>query len=86
MCPIPSFSTALLIDIKLAVVQVALHGGAPNKNIGDAFLLVWKFPKGCTVEDIARVTSVPDATEHEASALSSILLDQPLRCWQTCAC
>lgn len=24
--------------------EVSLHGGAPNKNIGDAFLLVWKFP------------------------------------------
>lgn len=40
--------------------QVALHGGAPNKNIGDAFLLVWKFPKGCTEEDIAEAaTSLP---------------------------
>lgn len=68
--------------MSVAVVQVALHGGAPNKNIGDAFLLVWKFPKGCTVEDIARVTSVPDATEHEASALSSNLLDHSLRWWQ----
>ena len=27
-----------------AVVQVSLHGGSANKNIGDAFLLVWKFP------------------------------------------
>jgi class 3 adenylate cyclase len=25
---------------------VAHHGGAANKNIGDAFLLVWKLPKG----------------------------------------
>lgn len=24
--------------------EVALHGGAANKNIGDAFLLVWKLP------------------------------------------
>ena len=24
--------------------EVHLHGGAANKNIGDAFLLVWKFP------------------------------------------
>ena len=46
-------------------MQVALHGGAPNKNIGDAFLLVWKFPKGCTLEDIARVTSAPDAVQNE---------------------
>lgn len=26
-------------------LQVALHGGAANKNIGDAFLLVWKLPE-----------------------------------------
>ena len=47
------------------LLQVALHGGAPNKNIGDAFLLVWKFPKGCTMEDIARVTSIPDSSNAE---------------------
>ena len=69
----------------IAVVQVALHGGAPNKNIGDAFLLVWKFPKGCTVEDIARVTSVPDTREHEASVALAILLCHPSWLWQTCA-
>lgn len=26
-------------------MKVSLHGGAANKNIGDAFLLVWKFPR-----------------------------------------
>ncbi len=26
--------------------EVALHDGSPNKNIGDAFLLVWKLPPG----------------------------------------
>ncbi len=29
---------------KIVHTEVALHGGAANKNIGDAFLLVWKFP------------------------------------------
>lgn len=29
---------------KIVHVEVALHGGAANKNIGDAFLLVWKLP------------------------------------------
>lgn len=33
--------------------QVSLHGGAPNKNIGDAFLLVWKFPEGVEPAAIA---------------------------------
>lgn len=63
--------------IRSAVVQVALHGGAPNKNIGDAFLLVWKFPKGCTVEDIARATAAPDTKELEASGSEAPL-------WLTC--
>jgi class 3 adenylate cyclase len=28
--------------------EVHLHNGAANKNIGDAFLLVWKFRQGFT--------------------------------------
>jgi class 3 adenylate cyclase len=31
---------------------VAARGGAANKNIGDAFLLVWKMPKGLRSRDI----------------------------------
>lgn len=31
---------------------ITAHGGAANKNIGDAFLLVWKFPRGFTEKDI----------------------------------
>ena len=34
---------------------VANHGGAANKNIGDAFLLVWKFPKSFGMGDILRL-------------------------------
>lgn len=30
---------------KIVHSEVAYHGGAANKNIGDAFLLVWKLPK-----------------------------------------
>lgn len=36
--------------------SVSLHGGSPNKNIGDAFLLVWKFPRGFKMRDISNVT------------------------------
>ncbi|GIM03026.1 hypothetical protein Vretimale_7833 [Volvox reticuliferus] len=36
--------------------SVSTHGGAPNKNIGDAFLLVWKFPKAVQLRDISSVT------------------------------
>ena len=39
---------------------MALHGGSPNKNIGDAFLLVWKFPKGFTQRELARMLSATD--------------------------
>ena len=28
---------------KIVHMEVAMHGGSANKNIGDAFLLVWKF-------------------------------------------
>eukprot|EP00891_Asterochloris_glomerata_P009900 jgi/Astpho2/9900/e_gw1.00152.86.1_t len=40
--------------------EVALHGGSPNKNIGDAFLLVWKFPKGFTHRELAGMLSATD--------------------------
>ena len=30
---------------KIVHMEVSLHGGAANKNVGDAFLLVWKFPR-----------------------------------------
>ncbi|KAG2495222.1 hypothetical protein HYH03_006828 [Edaphochlamys debaryana] len=36
--------------------SVSTHGGSPNKNIGDAFLLVWKFPRGFRMRDINNVT------------------------------
>lgn len=32
--------------------EVHLHGGSANKNIGDAFLLVWKFPEECGIKDV----------------------------------
>ena len=39
---------------KIVHMEVSLHGGSPNKNIGDAFLLVWKLPRGFTSRDIPR--------------------------------
>ena len=44
---------------KIVHMEVSLHGGAPNKNIGDAFLLVWKLPKGFTSRDIPRLKDLP---------------------------
>ena len=50
---------------KIVHMEVAMHGGSANKNIGDAFLLVWKFPKGTTAEDLKNVDSLP-AEKREA--------------------
>lgn len=35
--------------------EVSMHGGSANKNIGDAFLLVWKFPEHITLEQVEDV-------------------------------
>ena len=37
---------------KIVHMEVHLHGGSANKNIGDAFLLVWKFPKEISLADV----------------------------------
>ncbi|MEW5318157.1 MAG: hypothetical protein WDW38_009402 [Sanguina aurantia] len=50
---------------------VAVHGGAANKNIGDAFLLVWKFPKGYTMEDVIESTGITQAVETSSGRLSA---------------
>lgn len=41
---------------RIVHTEVALHGGAANKNIGDAFLLVWKFPRGTRWKDVRQCT------------------------------
>lgn len=46
--------------------SVAMHGGAANKNIGDAFLLVWKLPRGLTVRDVNNI--VAEAKEDRRGA------------------
>lgn len=42
--------------------QVALHGGAANKNIGDAFLLVWKLSGGRRMMDASRRSTLSRAS------------------------
>ena len=37
---------------------MARHGGSANKNIGDAFLLVWKFPDEVQPADVSRCITV----------------------------
>ncbi|KAK9835000.1 hypothetical protein WJX81_003326 [Elliptochloris bilobata] len=47
---------------RIVHMEVSLHGGAPNKNVGDAFLLVWKFPKGLSLRDLrAHMEQMPPA-------------------------
>jgi class 3 adenylate cyclase len=60
----PAPSPLTLLSPPFSSSQVYLHGGAPNKNIGDAFLLVWKFPDG--VDDAALASAL--AAERAASA------------------
>lgn len=57
--------------------EVALHGGAANKNIGDAFLLVWKFPRGTRAKDLRQCTtsgSEPDLAVRKVRHRSDISL------------
>lgn len=44
-----------------------MHGGAPNKNIGDAFLLVWKFPKTFSFREV--IPHLKEEEKHAASVL-----------------
>ena len=37
---------------KIVHMEAHLYGGSANKNIGDAFLLVWKFPPNITKRDV----------------------------------
>lgn len=53
---------------KIVHMEVSLHGGAPNKNIGDAFLLVWRLPKGVTAQDIPRPGAVLPAARSGLGA------------------
>jgi len=46
---------------KIVHMEVSLHGGSANKNIGDAFLLVWKLP--------TQLASNPDNLELAAASL-----------------
>ena len=43
--------------------EVALHGGSPNKNIGDAFFLVWKLPEGVDEAGLAAALALAERGE-----------------------
>ena len=44
---------------KIVHMETHLHGGSANKNVGDAFLLVWEFPAEVTLEDVERPERAP---------------------------
>ena len=57
-------------------LQVSLHGGSANKNIGDAFLLVWKIPD--QVRFPAAASLAPSRSNSLTSAINRKLF--PRRC------
>mmetsp|Transcript_67151 Transcript_67151/g.212609 ORF Transcript_67151/g.212609 Transcript_67151/m.212609 type:complete len:594 (-) Transcript_67151:201-1982(-) len=58
---------------KIVHLEVALHEGSANKNIGDAFLLVWKFPsKGDNEMQAELVKSGGDFTQLPAAKLEMV--------------
>ena len=68
---------------KIVHMEVSLHGGAANKNIGDAFLLVWKFPKYSRAADRRchqKQECGPGGQPRPAAAPESAPLLPPHRC------
>ena len=55
---------------KIVHMEVALHGGSANKNIGDAFLLVWKFPKGITGDDLKNIQTISQEKRDAVQSLA----------------
>eukprot|EP00878_Enallax_costatus_P013361 GHUV01013968.1.p1 GENE.GHUV01013968.1~~GHUV01013968.1.p1 ORF type:complete len:1219 (+),score=478.50 GHUV01013968.1:437-4093(+) len=51
---------------------VSARGGAANKNIGDAFLLVWKLPKGLDDRDINMISASGVAATPGAAVASRL--------------
>ena len=46
-------------------MEVALHKGSANKNIGDAFLVVWKFEADVTIDDFANFKDLPEEKKRK---------------------
>lgn len=59
---------------KIVHMEVHLHGGSANKNIGDAFLLVWKFPKDITLEEVEH----PEKATAEKRERIAVVADNAL--------
>lgn len=59
---------------------VDYYSGAPNKNIGDAFLLVWKFDDECVTTDPYTGEPVVDRENPRVNALAELAVFSFLRC------
>ncbi|MDC1215256.1 adenylate/guanylate cyclase domain-containing protein [bacterium] len=55
---------------KIVHMEVHLHGGSANKNIGDAFLLVWKFPEGVMLADVENPQSASAEIQNEINKVA----------------
>jgi class 3 adenylate cyclase len=63
---------------KIVHTEVARHGGSANKNIGDAFLLVWKFPPEVAPEDVAAMAAGETPRDPAAAAAAAEVADAAL--------
>jgi len=55
---------------KIVHMEVALHGGSANKNIGDAFLLVWKFESNITLQDVQDINNIKESKRRHINAVA----------------
>lgn len=62
---------------KIVHMEVSLHGGAANKNIGDAFLLVWKFPRFTRMQAAANSHQYQQQQYQHQQQLQSQALPPP---------
>mmetsp|Transcript_33782 Transcript_33782/g.40808 ORF Transcript_33782/g.40808 Transcript_33782/m.40808 type:complete len:903 (+) Transcript_33782:122-2830(+) len=53
-------------------MEVALHGGSANKNIGDAFLLVWKFDPEVTLDEIEAAVEANQVDGPRGQLITSV--------------
>jgi len=57
---------------KIVHMEVHLHDGSANKNIGNAFLLVWKFPPEVQIRDIFEALVAGAPAGNRAALVSSV--------------
>jgi len=63
---------------RIVHTEVTQRKGSANKNIGDAFLLVWKFPSDVTPEDVTNIAAGKQPRSEEARAAAAAVADSAL--------